>query len=190
MFQRIKFEWVVILALLIWIVVQTCTEPQEPIENNQKYDSLLIIARQGELRALELSQQRRRDSVASVESKRVYEIKVKKLEGRISDLKKNPVIVRIRDEVKEVDSLIVAYDSTLLVKDARIAELETRLYDTQKIANQAEQNFESTLSAYRGANSELLEGNKDLRKQLRKERRQKRAAIILGILLGGAGIAL
>lgn len=180
-----------ILGLLVVIVLLILFQPSKPDkQDTRKYDSLIRVAQAGEAKAKELAELRKADSLRSVESKKEYEVKVKKLEGRISDLKANPVIVKIREEVKEVDDLIIAYDSANRVKDDRIAELSGELYDCQKMASNAEENFQATLQAQHGANAELVEDNQELKKDLRKERRKGRgwkALAVVGTVLGFIG---
>lgn len=177
-----NLPWILVAILAILLALTYIFQPEPPPPDTKVYDSLIRLSREGEAKALELSELRKADSLHSIESKRVYDLKVKKLESRLSDLKANPVIVRIREEIKEVDSLIIAYDSTIQVKNEAIDMLSSELYDCQKLAYTAEENFEMTLQAHKGANAELLDQVKGYQKEVRKQRRLKRLGIAAGII--------
>jgi hypothetical protein len=189
-----KLPWIIVIVLAIALALMFIFRPQPQDKQIQRLqhenDSLLIRISQHQANAVKLAELRKSDSLETIKTKKAYTLKVEKLEGRISDLKANPVIIRIREEVKEVDSLIVVYDSTIQVKDERIRELESELTTSQQLASQAELNFKATIGDYEQVHKNLLEQVEHYKKELRKQRRQKRAAIVLGGLIGIAGLLL
>lgn len=189
MFMQKFFDWkiILILVLLIWIVVQTCTAPPEPVEDTRKYDSLISVTQKGELKAKEFAQQRRIDSVEAINSKESYLASVKKKDAQIAYYRAHPKVIEVIKTVPVIDSAFRAYDSAIVIRDDRIAELSGELYDCQKMASNAEENFQATLQAQHGANAELVEDNQGLKKDLRKERRRGRLAkaLIPIALIGG-----
>lgn len=119
------------------------------------------------------------DSVSHTNEIQRYKDRDKIKSREIARIKANPVIVKVREEVKEVDSLIVAYDSLLQSKDEQI-ELQARYIDTLQVdIGKVTDNFMERLKLQ----SETIDDQKliieDQRKELRKERRNKKIAKIL-----------
>lgn len=134
------------------------------------------------------------DRVAFTDSIQTYKDRDKVKSREIARIKANPVIVKVREEVKEVDSLIVAYDSLLQSKDEQI-ELQARYIDTLQIdLTRVTDNFMERLALQDSTIQDQKSIIEDQRKTIRKERRQKRLAKILvpvvavGAFLLGASI--
>lgn len=127
------------------------------------------------------------DRVAFTDSIRTYKDRDKKKSAYIANLKANPIVIKVREEVPLIDSAFHAYDSLLQSKDEQI-ELQARYIDTLQVdISKVTDNFMERLKLQ----SETIDDQKliieDHRKELRKERRGKRLAkfVAIGAAIGG-----
>lgn len=193
MFQRIKFEWVVIIALLIWIVVQKCTAPPEPI-NIEPYR--IQIAEQ-DLRisqlqqdSAKLAQKIKADSLQQAQEKKAYKNTISEKSRQIANLKANPRVIEIRAQEPAIDSLINAMDSLDSIKTERIATLENNLDALRVDVGQLEANFAGLLEAEREKFKIQGEAFEKTLKENRKLRRRAKVAKVLIPVVAGLAFIL
>ncbi|HYF67612.1 MAG TPA: hypothetical protein VD884_05715 [Ohtaekwangia sp.] len=130
------------------------------------------------------------DSLESIESEKAYDLKVKDLNSTVAKLKANPVVIRVREETPEVDSLIVAQDSTITIKDQRIEILE---YQYGKLAANVQGltiNFENRIRLHQEQFAASQAQVQVLEKENKKVKRQAKIAKILIPIVGLAGLIL
>lgn len=180
----------IIVVLLVIVAVLTCQSPPEPVEDTRKYDSLLRVVQAGEVKAKELAEKRKAAEVETIQTKKSYDSLQKSSVAQIAYYRAHPKVIEIIREVPVIDSAFQAHDSAIVIRDNRIAELSGELYDCQKLASNAEENFKVTLQAQQGANAELVEDNQGLKKDLKKERRRGKLKAVLVPLVGVAALIL
>lgn len=189
-----KLPWILVIVLCIALALMYIFRPEKQDAKIQRLkhenDSLLIRISQHQANAAKLSELRKADSLAATISKQAYASGVKKKDAVIADLRRNPKVIEIVRENPIIDTLLQQYDSALTHRDERIRQLESELTSSQSLASQAEQNFKATIGDYEQVHKNLIEQIEHYRKELRKQKRQKRAAVILGVLIGGAGVIL
>lgn len=180
-----------IIGLAAVIVLLILFQPSKPDEQDtRKYDSLIRVAREGEAKAKEQSELRKAAEQKTIQTKKSYDSLKKSSVAQIAYYRAHPKVIEIIREVPIIDSAFRAYDSAIVIRDDRIVELSGELYNCQKMASNAEENFQATLQAQHGANDELVEDNQDLKKDLRKERKRGRgwkALAVVGTVLGFIG---
>lgn len=178
------------LALIACYVFWPASQDVEIIKLRQENDSLMLRIADGEQKQVKL--RHRIDSLAlsSTISDSVYKHTVSKKDREIAYYRQNPRVVEIIRENPVIDSAFRAYDSALTYRDVRIRQLESELGSALKMAVAADENFKTTIADYKNIHANMLAQVEHYRKELRKQRRQKRLAIGLGILIGGAGVAL
>lgn len=180
----------IILILLGIVAVMTCQSPTEPVEDTRKYDSLARVAREGEVKAIELAELRKSDSLETIQTKKSYDSLQKSSVAQIAYYKAHPKVIEIIREVPVIDSAFKAYDSAIVIRDERIAQLSGELYNSQKLAAIAEENFQTTIANYDRVHDNLLIQVEFWQNEAKRQKRQKKGTVILGILIGVAGIAL
>lgn len=181
--------WIVIAILLVFIVVQTCTRPkkQDNYELIRENDSLRMASRKFQQEAIKLSRQRVTDSLQTTQTKKSYDSTSKIKDARIAYYRAHPKVIEIIKEVPVIDSAFQAYDSALQVKDERIAELTGELYNCQKLAQQAEVNFNETI---RTKNAEIVnvsaQKEQSDKKARKEERKKKFNALLIPVVAVGS----
>lgn len=130
------------------------------------------------------------DSVSHTIEIQTYKHRDKKKSAYIANLKANPIVIKVREEVPLIDSAFHAYDSLLQSKDEQI-ELQARYIDTLQVdISKVTDNFMERLKLQ----SETIDDQKEIidsqRKELRKERRQKRLAYVIAPIVFGFGFLL
>lgn len=143
-----------------------------------------IHSLQGDYEKLKIK--READRAAFTDSMRTYKDRDKKKSAYIANLKANPIVIKVREEVPLIDSAFHAYDSLLQSKDEQI-ELQARYIETLQVdLTRLTDNFMERLKLQ----SETIDDQKliieEQRKELRKERRNKRLAKILVPVVGAA----
>lgn len=195
MFQRIKFEWVVIIALLIWIVVQTCTAPDKYDSAAEIYkDSVKVLKSEkaiisSRLQAKEKASidRQKNDSLnIALSLKEITRLKVKANKAvediPVRVIEENPEImiaIQAKDSVitkqgEAIDSLQASLAFQIQVKD----DLMTDHYNAAKIDAQLQEM----------AQVRIVELEKDLKKEKRKGKFKAVLIPIVGVaaLLLGA----
>lgn len=179
-----KNVWPVI-AIVLGIVVLFLL-----LDGGEEYDTSVwkdtIAAKEVKIKELQLqydtiARRIKSDSLESIESKKVYEVKVKNLNSTVAKLKANPVVIRVREENPEVDSLIVSQDSVITIKDQRIEILE---YQYGKLAANVEGltiNFENRIRLHQEQFEASQQQVQALEKDNRKQKREKKAIIAVGV---------
>ena len=119
---------------------------------------------------------------------------VRKLAFNLERLKKNPIVIKVRDSVPVIDSVFLAYDSVIQVKDEQL-EIQGKMIVSLEDENQRiTSNFLERLqlqSENLATQKEIID---DQRKELRKERRKvkllKVVAVVgtVGAFILGAGL--
>lgn len=188
--------WAVAAIFLILFVVQTCTGPDD--EDHVREISKLetkIQAGEDHIRILQQRdnvrlQQQLQDSVRNAEKEKTYLAKEKKWVSQIARIKANPVVIRVREENPEVDSLINKQDS--VIQDQRFRLYENGKYITQLQVEMGEIrrdfNEQIALHVQRFENEKAIADN--YRDQAMKERKRgKFAKILIPIVAVGAFLA-
>lgn len=130
------------------------------------------------------------DSVLQAEKEKTYQTRVKKLSAQIARIKANPVVIKVREENPEIDSLIHKQDSV-------IAEQGERLYESGKYVTQLQIEMTEIRRDFneRIAQQELniIDQKKiadEYRKELRKKRRGAKLARVLIPIVAAGGFLL
>lgn len=123
----------------------------------------------------------KKDSIRGIEIQDSLKTQANRFRGQVVKLKANPIIIRVREEVPEVDSLIVAMDSVNVVQGHRIAAYEHQLSKLQVNLVGITANFESMLSAERQryANAQEIIALKD--KEIKKAKKNTVGAVVIGV---------
>jgi hypothetical protein len=129
------------------------------------------------------------DSLQALESKRVYEIKVKDLNSTVAKLKANPKVVEILRDNPIVDSLVVAQDSVIQIQGHRIVGLEHQYWKLSFNVEAITLNCENQLALH----AERFEAQKQLSSTYQKQNRRLRRGnklLKVGVVLGTVGAFL
>jgi len=131
------------------------------------------------------------DSLISIKLDSAYRTDLKIKERRIIDLKRNPTVIRIREEVPVIDTLILAYDSIVSFQQGRIYSLGKELEGLRVDLQDVSKNYESQIVNHEQIYQTLLQKVEEQQKELKKQIRQKRlfqtltvVGTIGGVLLG------
>lgn len=175
------------------IVIMILFDKPEPYDTSQwkeaiqrSNDKITVLQQDKQKLARKIAE----DSILRHEQSQAYQQDVKIKSAAIAKLKANPRVVYIRESEPVVDSLIVAYDSIVQLKNDRIDELEVSLYELQINMKAVNVNCDQMLEAERDkfkASEELIS---DLEKQNRKERRKRKLATILIPIVGVGALFL
>ena len=186
-----KLPHYVILALLLVIGAMWFFWPQPKDPDYSEYE-FKIKLRDAQIHSLgrdyeKLVMKIESDSVSHTNEIQTYKDRDKKKSAYIANLKANPIVIKVREEVPLIDSAFHAYDSLLQSKDEQI-ELQARYIDTLQVdIGKVTDNFMERLKLQ----SETIDDQKLIidgqRKELRQERRGKRLAkfVAIGAAIGG-----
>lgn len=186
--------WYVIFGLVAVIVLLILFQPQ-PDDTKEKELQAKIDSRDQAIFQLhrENSQQaekRKADSLRFTKSIQAGQVTIEKQSRRISDLMKNPVVIKVRDSIPEVDSAFDTYEGLIQEQNKQI-ELQAKYIDTLRIdLTKVEKNFQERLDLQAQTIADLKTVTDDQRKQLRKTRRTVKLLKIAGIAGTVAGIFL
>lgn len=184
--------------LKTWLIIGLCVIialllifDRDPKPDNsalvRENDSLRVVSRTIQRQAEDLARKRVSDSLETTQTKKTYDSTIKVKDARIAYYRAHPKVIEIIKREPLIDSTFQAYDSAFKAKDERIAELSGEIYNCQKLAQQAEVNFNELI---RTKDAEI--GNRDKQieksaKELRKEERRKKLnAILIPIVAVGA----
>jgi hypothetical protein len=184
-----KIQTWVIVSLTIIIILLLITQKSEPDrtlldQTIQESENKIATLRQERSRlALKIAQ----DSLESLRKDSVYKSAIKIKERRISDLKRNPTVVQIREEVPVIDTLILAYDSIIAFQSARIYDVHKELTGLMEDIAKVRINFEAQMSEMQNTQEVLVSTIEKQRKQIKKESRKAKVAKILAVVgtIGG-----
>lgn len=185
--------WVVIALALIIVGMILFDKDPEPVSTQKWKDEITkkeerIKVLQGNLATIR--EKVKADSLQGVKSKQEYEVKVTSLRSTVAKLKANPIVIKVREENPEIDSLIVAQDSTILAKDERIVALEADI--KRVVANM--DSFNDTYEGILQAEREKFEAQKEItaavEKELKKEKRKAKLAKVLIPVVGVGALLL
>lgn len=131
------------------------------------------------------------DSVSNKIEVQAYKDRDKKRVAYIVNLKANPIVIKVREDVPLIDSAFQAYDSLLESKDQQLNLQEKYVGTLQMDIGELKANFEERLKLQRETIEDLNAIVDDQRKTIRKERRAKRLAkvvsvgvVVVGFLVG------
>lgn len=183
---------VVILVLLF--LPRSCGKREEVLigdltvsQEKELKANLLILESENDSLRNELAKVARKDSIqrsAHIAAVTPHKKVIKRLE-------KDPEVIKVRDSLPKVDSLLKAKDSVIVHHEKRLAEQDLTAQVTKEINEQVVKNFETRL-----ADTETLLHEKELENQkLTKENRKLRrgrvlrnvlipVALVGGLLLG------
>ena len=170
---------IVVGALLLWMLMP---EPkhddtrERTIQSKYEADTTLLRARNRAMVNV-----MKKDSVEGVRVQDSLKTRAIAYRQEVVRLKENPIVIKVREDVPEVDSLILAQDSVIAIQENRIAAHEHQLGKLQVSMVGITANFESQLAAERRRFEAQQQISNEYRKEVRKERRQKRLAIGIGI---------
>lgn len=190
--MKFSFQTWLIIGLTVVIILLILFQPQPAQPSYAEYD------RREELRKVEnlellaentkLRHRIKQDSVSHKIEVKAYKDRDKKLSREIARIKANPIIVKVREEIAEVDIAFQTYDSLLASKDEQIqtqaAYIETLQVDLSKVTD----NFLSRMKLQEETIQDLNTITEDQRKQLRKIRRANRWLKVATVVIGVAGL--
>lgn len=132
------------------------------------------------------------DSITSHEnrSKKLHSQHVAVLNSTIAKLKRNPVVIKIREENPTVDSLVQAQDSTIMLNQVRISGLEHSLFQMQLKTEALQANFDQAMELERAKYDASQKEIERLQKENRKERRKGKLKSILIPVAGAVAFVL
>jgi ElaB/YqjD/DUF883 family membrane-anchored ribosome-binding protein len=182
---------ILILVLIAALALLWLFKPKPEPVDTKPYEIAIAIA---DLKIDSLSkglarlhQKRTADSLLSIKSNQEYQSKVLVLRSTVAKLKANPTVIRIREENPEVDSLIVAQDSVIHVKDERITFLESEIRRTVDNMNSFNETYEGILKAEREKFEAQQRLTAEYKQQNRKLRRNNTWTKI-GAIAAGVGM--
>jgi hypothetical protein len=187
----VKFDvktWLIIVIILL-LLLQQDPEPYDTTRWKDSIASRELVIRALQLEYVTIAKKIKADSLEAIESKRVYEIKVKDLNSAVAKLKASKVVVKVRETVPEVDSLIIAQDSVIQIQGHRIAELEHQYGKLSINVEAITLNCENQLAL----NAERFEAQKQLSSTYQKQNRKLRRGnklLKVGVVLGTVGAFL
>lgn len=188
--------WIIIAVLLLLIIIGIFTRP-EPVDSGgyvKEYEAQIqrkdreidVLTR----RIIQDSIKRVKDSLKTVVTLKAYTKEIVAYKSTVAKLKTNPIIVKVREETPEIDSLIQAYDSMDAKKDERIRQLESELSQSQKLAAQAEGHFKEVIAAHIEKTAIEKERGDHYQKEARKLRRTNKLLKVVAVTVGVAGVFL
>lgn len=192
MIRKDTIYLIVIVGLLIWIVVQTCSPPPEPVEDTTYKDSVKVLKSQKAV----ISSRMKAIHEASILRQEMDSINLAQTMQEIARLKVKAdkaveaIPVRVLDENPEIMVAIQAKDSVITKQGQAIDSLKASLafqiqvkndlmtdhYDADKINAQLQEMAQVRIIA--------------LEKDLKKERRRGRLKAVLVPIVGVAGLLL
>jgi hypothetical protein len=147
---------IAVIAITWAVLATTCSGPVDNSDLIRENDSLRVASVTYLLRSENLSRQRVAAELQTRQTKKSYDSTSKIKDARIAYYRSHPKVIEVIKEIPVIDSAFQAYDSSLAAKDNRIWELEGELYNSLKLAQQAEVNFNDLI---RTKNAEIK--NKD-----------------------------
>lgn len=188
-----KIPWIAAGIFFIWAVVATMCSNPEPIDNSAYHRE--INSQNQQIAVLQnnntkLRQENDSLKVQGIKSKQEYETKDNEQSVVIARLKANPKVITVLRENPEVDSLVHALDSAVMMRDVRIAGLEMLQMKLELNTQAIYANFEESLKLERQKFALAEQQIVDLEKQNRKERQKVKVlkvVVIVGIVAGLLG---
>ena len=178
-------HWIIIVlvaAIIAMIWFWPSSEPSDREKELDKENTTLLykidsLQRSNKARITQL----KADSLRGVKVQDSLKTQANHFRGQAVKLKANPIIIRVREEVPEVDSLITAQDSVIVLQDHRIAAYTHQLGKLQVSMVGITANFESILSAERQryANAQEIIALKD--KEIKKAKKKTVGAVVIGV---------
>jgi hypothetical protein len=197
--NRSSLPWFLVIGLAIALILLILFQPKPAPSPYVEQTEQIIAQKTAKIETLtkqaaEITERIHTDSLQRVKKDSAYTLEIKKRDRRISDLKRNPVIVKVREEVVEVDSLIHAYDSAMIQMSGQIFSLELSLRQLYTDNAQLEHNFNERLelerSKFEDQKAITNQYEKDLRKSKRGSRFLKAGAVlgVVGALILGSNL--
>lgn len=181
----------IIAALVLVIVAMIFFWPQPQDGKIEELKRSIAVADQ-EIKELTVERSTllnevRQDSVRHASEQAALKTQANAFKREVERLKASPLVIRVREENLEVDSLIVKQDSIIVNQGHRIAAYEHQLSKLQVNMAGIIKNFEGQIALER----ERFEAQEQLTIASMKEvKRQKRKKVRNTILGGLAGIAI
>lgn len=196
MFNKNLVPWIVIAILLVFIVVQTCTDnPDEDhvrevsaLETKIKIKDDLILEKNKDLAKLRIRIAQEavlfKDTITIIEKEKI------KLERNLARHRAKPEVIRIVRENPVIDTLIQTYDSIISKRDEQIYLQAKYVSQLQGDLSEVEANFREQIALH----VQKFENEKKIadeyRDQAMKERRNGRFAKVLIPISLAAGLVL
>lgn len=187
--------WYIIFGLTAIIILLLIFQPNPPPADTTVWKQEIEKNRQ---KAEELAIKHREDSTQFAQKLAQLNAELKgkerqvvKLEGNLSRLKKNPVVIKVKDSIPEIDSVFQQYDLLLETKDNQISIQSKMIKGLEEENTRITDNFLERLQLSQAAfdNQKLIADSykKDTRKVRRQNKLLKVAAVVGtvgGIFLG------
>jgi hypothetical protein len=186
--MKLEFKTIalIILALAFAMYILFDKDPVDNSEKIQSYEIALKIADQEILNlrsdSIRLSQKIEADSVRQANERKVYKENERKQLLAISQLKRHPVVIHVRDSVPEVNELITAMEKQDSLKSARIDTLESDLAELRVDMSEVNDNCSKMLEAERERFQAQKAISEEYSKQVRKERRKVKLFKVVAVL--------
>lgn len=187
-----QLPWIIICILVLALIISILSQRPKPESDLIQKQTALIERKSEEIKSLRtdnsiLQAKIDRDSVRSEAKTKAYNTDVKKRDSEIARLKRNPVVIRIREENPEIDSVFRAQEDLSAVKDYRIDSLNADLADLRVDMGKMKSNFEGIFNRQADQLQAEKAISENYKKQLRKVRRGNRwlkAGIVTSAVLG------
>ena len=184
----------IILAAAFALYIFFDKDPEPNIEKIQALENGLAIADQ-EIIQLRKDSAELANGMARKEAQREIERQAHKSEVRqkdavIAKLRENPIVLKVREETPEVDSLLDAMEAKDSIQTERIITLENDLRELRVDMAGVKFNAEEMLREERERFALQESLTKEYKDQLRKERRKGRLAKAGAVILGVGGFIL
>lgn len=109
------------------------------------------------------------------------------MKSLVGHLKANPRVIRVRDSIPEVDTLLIAQDSLIANLETQLTIQGKYIQDLQTDVNKLNENFNQRLILYEEKYALMDSRIQDQQKQIRKARRTGRlfkAIAVVGFVGG------
>jgi hypothetical protein len=176
---------VILLAIIVWLwwirAKNTDRIEQENIELAAKNDSLRVVA-------VEILKKRYADSVENKVAQKRFNKEIEGLGKEVTRLKALPVVVRVREEVPEVDTLIRVLEVRDTTQAREIERLNRHIARQDMIFNSVIGNMQQQIANTNQVNSNLQYVNSVLRAENKKTKVFGKIGIAVGVVGLGYGI--
>lgn len=187
--------WWVIIGLAVVIVLMILFWPDEHYDSSAwkaTVDKVNSQLADSSLRIQSLLKEKKADSIKHLQIQSTLISQANASKAEADRLKRNPIVIKVREEVPEIDSLIHVQDSVIQIQGNQIAELDSAYNKLQVNMDAVVSNFQEQIKLHEQKFAASQEMNKELEKQVKKERRKGKLARVLipvvgigAFLLGG-----
>lgn len=178
----------IIISLAIVIAFLLLTQPSPVNVDVIEYESRIArrdstiheLSRKFEMEAY----RRRQDSLSHIETMSKAQINQSRSEAIVKRLRANPVIIKVREEVPQVDSLLAAQDSIVSSQAVQLTIQSKYIVKLQGDIGEITADFSKRLKLTQEQFLDQKKIAEEYKKDLRKERRKGKLARVLIPIVG------